>query len=146
MSTSAVLVVVFAAVALGLASFSLWISWGARRDARHAVHAVRTLTARGPKRAPVDERQVNLGAPRATGERRRHDEGVMARHRAPDDERARRRDQDDPQWSTNPEATNPVPAARPDNDLATVEQPAPSSTYRRPPPPLPPPGAISREA
>jgi hypothetical protein len=154
-STSAVLVVVFAAVALGLAAFSLFVSLGARRDALRALAGVRAVAARLPrKRAapeqPVEERAVDLGPPPEEEDRRQRNDGPQGRHRPPEPagRYSRLRASADAREAAGQpadDATSAIPVVRPDEDLATAEHPAPTSTYRRPPPPLPPPGAIGRE-
>lgn len=139
-----VLVVVLTAIALGLSAASLVFALSARRVAREAHAAARALAVDAARRRR-DEREQNLGAPPETGERRREDLGSAARHRAPDDERARRRDVDDPQYRIE-DATAAIPVVRPDEEElpATAEHPAPTGMYRRPPPPLPRPGSIGR--
>lgn len=95
------------------------------------IRAVRDRRPEGQLRAD-DERRMNLGAPRATGERRRTDLGPSARHRAPDEfGRARRRDADDPRWQT--QQIPPVV-----DEPATVEHAPPTAEARA----LPPPGRI----
>lgn len=84
---------VIAAVALGLSVAALLLAWTTRRFAGEYAHKHLPVAPRSPE--PVDERELHLGPPRATGERRRDDLGPAARHRAPDDARARRRDADD---------------------------------------------------
>lgn len=147
-TTGLVLVAVFAAFALGLSSFALWLAVSARHGARDAVDAVRAVAARLPRtgarrpapEAPeprVERRERDLGPPQGQPERRRH--------RAPDDmPRARRRDVDDPQYRIEPEVGPSTPSGSSSANDATREHPAPSTTYRRPPPPLPRPGAIGR--
>lgn len=141
-----VLVAVFAAFALALSSFALWLAVSARHDAREALDAVRAVAAKLPRadarKRPVPEvpasrverRERDLGPPDGQPERRRH--------RAPDATRARRRDEDDPQWKVAEPGTTAMPAAP--GQLATVEQAAPDQRFRRPPPPLPRPGAIGQ--
>jgi hypothetical protein len=149
-SVPTVLVVVFAGVALGLSAASLAFSLSARSTAREAHGAVRQLAAAAGRRkrpAPepepehVERREQDAGPAEGQPERRRHraPEGAprYSRLRASADAReAGQQPVDD--------ATTQLPAVRPEEDLATAEHPAPTSTYRRPPPPLPPPGAIGR--
>jgi hypothetical protein len=128
------LVALFVAlVALGLAILALWRT----RRAVALSHSHRRL----PPGPVADAREVNLGAPRATGERRSADLGPTARHRHPDDERSTRReaqavregDDDDPAYP-------PRPAPRPGDEPATTEHAPPTADMRR----LPPPGSITR--
>jgi hypothetical protein len=125
-----------ALVALGFAIFALWRT----RRAVAVAHAHRRV----PPGPVADDRQIDSGAPRATGERRSADLGPSARHRAPDEAgRARRRDVDDPQWQTTqlPAAADPgyppLPAAQPVDE---PEAAPPTADMRR----LPPPGSITR--
>lgn len=126
-----------ALVALGLAILALWRT----RRAVSLSHSHRRL----PPGPVADDRQINLGAPRATGERRSADLGPSARHRAPDDlGRARRRDVDDPQWQTEQQPAvddagyPPRPTPRPVDGPETVEHAPPTADMRT----LPPPGSI----
>jgi hypothetical protein len=149
-SVPTLLVVVFAAVALGLSAASLALALSARRSARESLSAVRGLAARSrlpstPQALLVDRRHEDTGPPPGEPERRRHrapDTGQQparyARLRAAADARENGHPVDD--------ATAAIPAAgRTIVEEPTTEHPAPTATYRRPPPPLPRPGAIGRD-
>ncbi len=152
MTVPIVLVVVFTACALGLAAFSLWVSWGARRDARQALNGVRALAAsRGRKRAPEapdEDRVVDLGPPPEVDDRRRHDDGPAGRHRPREERYSRLRASADTREAHEQPADDPttaIPVVRPGDELPeTAEHPAPTGRFRQPPPPLPRPGSIGR--
>lgn len=103
-----------------------------------------------PNRRPVgelradDERQLNLGAPRATGERRGVDLGPSARHRHPEDARSTRsgahrlREGLDDEPGKGP--STPSGASSANVEPTTVEHAPPTADMRR----LPPPGSIAR--
>jgi hypothetical protein len=101
------------AVLLALAALvGVVLVWRRTRRAVGYAHAHRRIPAE-----PVhEERALNLGPPRATGERRREDRGPEARHRAPDDARATRAEADDPAWRVEdgtPTAEHPAPRPLP---------------------------------
>jgi hypothetical protein len=155
-TASIVLVVVFAAVALGLSCLALWFAWGARSAAREALASahrhIRTPRPPGESELRTERREVDEGPPEGEPERRR-------RHRAPETDRySRLRASADARETAEPAAgpstpsgsspayvaTAAIPRVRPE-DLATVEHPAPDTRFRRPPPPpLPRPGSIGR--
>lgn len=120
------LVVVFAAVALGLSAGALFVSLGARRSARDALGAARTLAGRRaapePPERRIERREHDLGPADGEPERRR-------RHAAPEPDRyPRLRAAADAR-----EVTSQLPRVRDDR------------SSRTPPPPLPRPGAIGRD-
>lgn len=128
----AVLAFLVALAALGLAVV-----------AYRGVRQIRLL----PNRRPVDElradddRRLNLGAPRVTGERRQDDRGPAARHRAPDDARQTRREAYGLREGHDEEyPPRPTPQRR-DEEPATVEQAPPTADMRT----LPPPGSIRQD-
>lgn len=160
MTVPTVLVVVFTACALGLSAFALFVSWGARRDARQALQGVRAVAARLPRKRPpvedeprVERREENAGPPEGQPERRRHrapETGRYSRLRASADAREAAEPEREPATPSGSSSANvddrtaAIPAVRPGELPETVEHPAPSTRFRTPPPPLPRPGSIGR--
>lgn len=136
MNDTHTILAVMAGLGWGIGILALIIAYLALRTARTAGAAVRVLAGR---------RKRDQGPPEDTPERR---------HRSPDEARARRRDEDDPQWRIDepqekggPPTYPPRPAAHPDpvpgahrapDEPATVESAPPTADMRT----LPPPGSI----
>lgn len=96
------------------------IAWQGRRDGARALLTAHTHPRRQdrpPPRDPGDRRLDDRGPPPDQPERRRH--------RAPEDDRARRRDADDPRWHVDDRTMTERTAAliREDRRNAELDQP-----------------------